>query len=149
MNRPVTVLRPPAPVLGRGREWRRLGEPLAVGAAALAAVGYVAAVDPNESGHYATCPFLAVTGWFCPGCGALRTVHALTHLDVPEALSLNLFVVATLPLLALWWGRWLYRRWTRTPRTWLAPAWLLWALLVAVVAFGVLRNVPGFEVLAP
>ena len=32
-----------------------------------AAVGYVAAVDPNESGHYPTCPFLAVTGLLLPG----------------------------------------------------------------------------------
>ena len=48
-----------------------------VGAAglALAATAYVGLVDPNESGHYPTCPFLALTGRFCPGCGSLRAAR--------------------------------------------------------------------------
>ena len=36
--------------------------PLGVAALAAAAVGVVAAVDPNEAGHYPTCPFLSLTG---------------------------------------------------------------------------------------
>lgn len=127
----------------------RLGPPAAVAALAAAATGYVALVDPNEPGHYPTCPFLAITGLYCPGCGALRTVHALTRLDLGTAVSLNVLVVAAVPLLvALWWG-WMRRRWTGTSRTWLAPGWVLWGLLAVVVSFTVLRNVPGLEVLAP
>lgn len=45
-------------------------------------------------------------------------------------------------------SRWGHRQGTGRPRYWVAPAWSLWTLLV-VVAFGVLRNVPGFEALAP
>jgi hypothetical protein len=127
----------------------RLWQPAAVAAGAAAVVAYVGSVDPNETGHYPTCPFLWATGLFCPGCGALRTIHALAHLDVPTALSLNVLVVGFVPLLALWFGRWSYRRWTGRPRRWLAPTWSLWGLLALVVSFWVLRNLPGLEVLAP
>jgi len=127
----------------------RLGPPAAVATLAAATTGYVALVDPNEAGHYPTCPVLAITGLYCPGCGALRTVHALARLDVGTAVSLNVLVVAVVPLLVgLWWG-WARRRWTGACRTRLAPAWALWGFLAVVVSFAVLRNMPGLEVLAP
>jgi hypothetical protein len=123
--------------------------PLLLGAAATVALLYVRSVDPNQPGHYPTCPFLMLTGWYCPGCGALRTLHALAHLDLQRALSLNVLVTVAAPLLVLWWVRWAYRGWAGVPRRWLAPAWTLWTLLAVVVAFGVLRNLPWFAVLAP
>ena len=33
--------------------------------------GVVAVLDPNEPGHYPTCPFLRLTGLGVPGCGSL------------------------------------------------------------------------------
>lgn len=140
---------PAAAAPARGRRLRAVAGPLAVAAAAGAGVAYVAAVDPNEPGHYPTCPFLLVTGWFCPGCGALRTVHALAHADLGEALSLNVLVLAALPLLAAIWGAWLLRAWTGRPRRWAAPGWSLWTMLAVVLGFWVLRNLPPFAVLAP
>jgi hypothetical protein len=120
-----------------------------VAAAAAGVLFLVTAVDPNEAGHYPTCPFLWVTGLYCPGCGALRTLHALGHADLATAAGLNVLVLAAVPLLVAWWVRWTYRQWRGTPRRWLAPGWSLWTLLVVVVAFGVLRNLPWFAVLAP
>ena len=123
--------------------------PLGVAVLAAAAVGVVAVVDPNEAGHYPTCPFLAVTGHWCPGCGSLRAVHALAHGDVGTALGLNLLtVLAVVPLVVIW-ARWLLRTRTGARRSTVAPALLLWGLLVVVVAFGVLRNLPAFGWLAP
>jgi hypothetical protein len=126
-----------------------LAGPLGVAALAVAAVGVVAVVDPNEAGHYPTCPFLAVTGLACPGCGSLRAVHAMAHGDLGTALGLNLLtVLAVIPLVVIWAG-WLRRSWTGASRRTVAPAPLLWGLLVVVVAFGVLRNLPAFAWLAP
>ena len=132
-----------------GPAWSTRAAPLGVAALAAAAVTTVAVVDPNEAGHYPTCPFLAVTGEFCPGCGALRAVHALAHGDVGTALGLNVLVVAAVVPLVVTWALWVRRLWTGAPRARVAPAPVLWSLLVVVLAFGVLRNVPAFDWLAP
>ena len=123
--------------------------PLGVAAAALVVTGYVAAVDPNAAGHYPTCPFLAITGWYCPGCGALRAVHALTHGDLATALARNPFAVVALGYLVVAWVLWLGRAARGQPARRLAPPWVLYVVLAAVVAFGVLRNVPGWTWLSP
>lgn len=123
--------------------------PLAVGAAALASAGYVTAVDPSAAGHYPACPFLAITGWYCPGCGALRAMHALGHGDLITALARNPFAVAAFGYLAITWLLWLRRTVTGRPPRRLAPPWVLHAVLGLIVAFWVLRNVPGWAWLSP
>jgi hypothetical protein len=120
-----------------------------VAASTVAALAWVGSVDPNEPGHYPTCPFLAVTGWFCPGCGSLRALHALAHGDLRAALARNPLMVLTVPALLGWWAVWLVRSLRGRPRRWAAPAWTIWAFLVLVVAFTVARNLPGAAFLAP
>jgi hypothetical protein len=127
----------------------RLAAPLAVAAVAVAGAAYVGAVDPNHPGHYPTCPFLYVTGYYCPGCGSLRAIHALVHGDLLQAVHRNPLTVLFLPYLLLTWLSWLRREATGAPRRDLAPPWVIWGLLVAVVAFWLLRNLPGFSWLAP
>lgn len=123
--------------------------PVAVAAGALAAVGLVATVDPEQPGHYPTCPFLSLTGQFCPGCGSLRAVHALTRGDLSTAVSRNVLAVAAIPLLVALWFGWAHRVVTgAAPRPFVRAGWL-WALLAGVLAFWVLRNVPGGSWLAP
>lgn len=136
-------------VAARMRRLRAVRGPAGVAAGALAAVVVVAVVDPNEPGHYPTCPFLAVTGLFCPGCGSLRAVHALARGDVALAVSLNvLTVLAVLPLV-LGWAAWLRRSLRGAQRTSVLPAPAIWALLVVVCGFAVLRNLPIGAALAP
>ena len=127
----------------------RTARPALVAASAVAALAWVGSIDPNEPGHYPTCPFLAVTGWFCPGCGSLRALHALAHGDLSAALARNPLMVLTVPALTVWWATWLVRSVRRRPRRWAAPAWSIWALLAVVVVFAVARNLPGAELLAP
>ena len=137
-----------APAAPTGRR-RALLSPLAVAAAALAGAGYVANVDPNVGGHYPTCPFLAITGWYCPGCGALRAVHALGHGDVMTALARNPFAVVAFGYIAVTWLLWLRRTVTGRPARWLAPPWVLHGVLGAILAFWFLRNLPGWTWLSP
>jgi hypothetical protein len=131
---------------GRGRDLRA---PLGVAALAAAAVGVVALVEPNQPGHYPTCPFLALTGLQCPGCGSLRAVHAMAHGDVSVALGLNVLTVLAAVALVVIWLRWVRRSWTGRPRTGVAPPAMLWALAVVVVVFTVVRNLPFGAFLAP
>jgi Protein of unknown function (DUF2752) len=133
---------------GRTAFLRAARAPLATAAGLLLATGYVGVVDPNQHGHYPTCPFLALTGLYCPGCGTLRAVHALAHLDLTGAASKNVLFLAMLPVMAALWLGWLRRSVTGRSR-WVAPPWTIYLLFAVILAFGVLRNLPGLEILAP
>lgn len=146
---PAHPSRATAPATRSTGGWRGARLPAAVAGAAAAAVGYIASVDPNQAGHYPTCPFLFITGWYCPGCGSLRAIHDLAHLDVAGALARNPLVLVALPYVVLTWTLWLHRSVTGRPRRWLAPAWVLWSLLGALLAYWILRNVPGWTWLSP
>lgn len=129
---------------------RRLAAPVGVLALAAGVVTYVGAVDPNEPGHYPTCPFLYLTGLQCPGCGSLRTVHALAHGDVGTALGLNALTVAMVPVLLFFWGRWaLARARNRPSRKRAGSPWAIWGLFAVVIVFWVVRNLPFGAFLAP
>ena len=142
----MDVAAPPSSAAGARPAWLA---PAAVGLAGVAAVATVAVVDPNEAGHYPTCPFLAVTGLFCPGCGTLRALHALVHGDLASAVDLNVLTVALLPVLVLAWASWFAFRVGRRPAPLRVPTWTGTSIAVAVPAFWLLRNLPFGSVLAP
>ncbi len=134
------------------RSGAALAGPVAVGIAAAAALALVAAVDPKVPGHYPTCPFLSLTGWYCPGCGSLRGLHALAHGRLGEVVDHNaLLVLVALPMVAGGWARWLWRsaghRGRRRSRP--TPVAAIRALLGVVLAFWLVRNLPLGVALAP
>ncbi|MFI6446995.1 DUF2752 domain-containing protein [Kitasatospora sp. NPDC050543] len=140
----------PAAPAPRPSAARRLGRPLAALAAVAVPTLYVAVVDPNDPGHYPTCPVLRATGWWCPGCGGLRCVHALTHGDLLTALHDNLLVVAFGAVLAVLWLRWLWAAVTgsRPPAAALGGRRAV-AVAVLLVLFMAVRNLPIGAGLAP
>jgi len=115
-----------------------------VAAATVGALGYVATVDPNQPGHYPLCPVRALSGWYCPGCGGLRSVHALLHGDVRTAIHDNAAVWVAIPALVVALVLWRRGRLTQAQ---VAVGGLV--LFVALLGFAVLRNLPGFEALRP
>ncbi|WP_030831789.1 DUF2752 domain-containing protein [Streptomyces hygroscopicus] len=123
---------------------RRLAAPLGVLAGALAAFGYVGAVDPGEPGHYPGCPLLRLTGLYCPGCGGLRGAHALAHGDLPAALRDNALAVGCYAVFAVCWVVWCVRGRFPAPRLWHAGA-----LGGAALVFTVVRNFPFEGLLTP
>ncbi len=88
------------------------------------------------------CVFHQATGLYCPGCGMTRAALALLQGEVPQAFRFNPLVFCLVPLFAA------YAAASRKgmKRTSMA---LMGAMLTATVAFGVLRNVPAFDWLAP
>ncbi len=129
---------------GRSRA-RRLVAPVATLVGTAAAVGYLAAVDPNTPGHYPVCPLKLLTGVDCPGCGMLRATHDLAHGDIAGALDHNVLMVVLVPLAAVLWFRWVRRAWSGvTPAVTKAQFRrrnaILLTILVLVLAFGVVRN---------
>jgi hypothetical protein len=111
-------------------------------------VALVAAVDPHTSGRYPTCPWHAVTGTWCPGCGGLRAVHDLTHGHLVTALHENLLVVLLGPSLLVWW----LIAWRRTgdrPTTLTLSARGTVAVFAVMALFAVVRNLALGAALAP
>lgn len=124
---------------------------LGLGLVALLAVLYI--VNPGEGRGFIPCPVYLTTRLYCPGCGMARAVHSLLHLDIYQALRFNVLgVILLLPA-----GVYVAARAVDYVRTGgnhidrhLSPA-LLWCILVAVLLYGVLRNIPvmPFAWLAP
>lgn len=128
---------------------RAVALPALVAAPFLAATAYVANVDPNTPGHYPTCPFLALTGYWCPGCGGLRAVYALTHGHPLQALHDNAFGLAAVAAVAVWWIAWVVARVRGRPLSVRPVRAVLFAALVVIPVFTILRNLPIGHFLAP
>lgn len=124
--------------------------PLVTGALGSGAVLLLALRDPHESGSYGTCPLLALTGLPCAGCGGLRAVHDLTQGDVGAALASNALAVVIVLVGAVLWLRWTARRAAGHDVAIVERSGLLVLAATAVlVVFGVLRWLPGGDVLGP
>ncbi|MFN8034642.1 MAG: DUF2752 domain-containing protein [Acidimicrobiia bacterium] len=117
----------------------------AIAGAVAVGVAYVGLVDPAR-GVFPMCPFHAVTGLWCPGCGATRAAHALLHGHVVTALHDNVLLVLAVPFALAWSWRWFLGRADRLPRV---PVAVTCWLPAALVVFGLLRNLPAFGSLAP
>lgn len=75
---------------------------MATGAlAALALLVAVAFKDPAQGGFFPACPSKALTGWDCPGCGSLRSLHQLMHGHWAAAWALNPALIVGLALVAV------------------------------------------------
>ena len=129
----------------------RLAAPIACGCALAGAALYVALADPATGSGFLPCPLYQTTGIYCPGCGLTRATRALLRGDVPAALGYNLLLPLVVAAVVVGWLSWVRVSVGRTPIRVLTtmPSWAAIALGVGVVAFGVLRNVPGFGALAP
>jgi ammonia channel protein AmtB len=109
---------------------------------AAVAVGYF---NPATTSFFPVCPFHALTGLNCPGCGLTRGFHALFQGDILTALHFNalmpvylllfLYLFASLGLVLIS-GRGLeFRKFS--PR-------IIYGFLVLTLVFGVIRNLPFY-----
>ena len=139
-----------APAASRSR-LRRLAPPLLLAGGLLAASVALHVRDPHQAGSWGFCPWFAVTGTYCPGCGGLRAVNDLTHGDVLAAASSNLLFVSSLPFVAVAWVRSVVVRWRGHHQplpSWTAPALATLALSLIAV-FTLVRNLPFGTWLTP
>lgn len=120
------------------------GLKFALAGSAVAGCAYLALVDPNASGApYLGCPFRALTGFDCPGCGITRALHALVTGNVPRAFDHNLLLTSALFVGVLWWlVSFVRERTGRAPLRSPSGRWVPFAFGALVVAFWIARNLP-------
>lgn len=103
-----------------------------VGVIVAACVAVLVFFNPDGGGLFPRCPFFALTGLQCPGCGSTHAFYALVHGDVGAALRYNAFTLIVVPLLVV-------KVFTPPlPRRFLVP--LSVVLFLATLTFGVWRN---------
>ena len=113
-------------------------------------VAIYSAFAPESISLFPSCPFHSITGLYCPGCGSQRAIHDLLHANFLAAISHN-------PLIVIGIATGLYKAilWFKYPDSKAAPNNLLyhkntpWAILILVISFWILRNIPGFSFLQP
>jgi hypothetical protein len=119
--------------------------------AAVALIGVAAVLlwrfPPTEIKFFPKCLVLQFTGFHCPGCGSLRSIHLLLQGDLAAAWAMNPLTVLLLPgLIFLGTAELLFHRHDFATR--IRPVYL-WGLVAVYILFGILRNLPQFSCLAP
>lgn len=130
--------------------WPALRGPALVALGAVAATALVHFRDPHVDGSYGFCPFNALTGLYCPGCGATRAANDLTNLDVGAAISSNALAVGLAVTLVVAFVRWLPRRWNGGGARMIVLSNPVGVIVVALmIVFAIVRNTPWGAWLAP
>jgi len=125
---------------------------LFISGAILAALFVLFVFNPSDGSLYPPCPFHELTGLYCPGCGSLRAVHQLLHGNLPAAFGLNPLMVLSLPFLGYWFISSRVPAVTkRLPAGFIVPAFWIWLILLVIILFWILRNLPFYPLsfLAP
>jgi Protein of unknown function (DUF2752) len=124
---------------------RSLAAPLAVAAAAAGGCAVIWLANPTvPGGLLPVCPTKALLGIDCPGCGSLRMIYSLLHLDFGAALRFNALGMVAVLLLLWAYGVWVYGTLAgRKVRSWQHLRWSASVALVLTIAWFVVRNL-GF-----
>ncbi|MCE5198253.1 DUF2752 domain-containing protein [bacterium] len=109
-------------------------------------------IDPQKARWIPACPFYSLTGFYCPGCGLLRSFHQLAHGNLSQALTFNLPAVVSVPLvvgsIAIDICDLLGFRSHRWP---VISNQACWIVAIVIIIYGVARNIPIYPLylLAP
>jgi hypothetical protein len=133
----------------RSLAWRRvaLAAITAAGSASLTVLYFNDPSAPHGRLRFPPCPFHALTGFYCPGCGSTRGLYHLLHGDVVGACRMNVLMVLCVPFLAYAYVSYAARicfpqsRWANAKRSPLKAHWI-WSLLAVILLYWVMRNVP-------
>jgi hypothetical protein len=113
-----------------------------VAAAGLTGAALLYRFSPQEYSFYPRCPFYAVTGHLCPGCGATRAIAELVHGHVVAALHLNAAVTLLVPVLLWYFARMFWTAVREDRIAWpQVPEWSWRAALAFILLFAVVRNI--------
>ena len=127
------------------KSWKlRLGLSVCAAAAACAGALYLYFMGPKNIPL--PCVFYSVTGLYCPGCGAGRACYSILHGQFLNAFCYNPLMTILLPLIGLYIADrmvdWIITGGNQIDRK-INVKFITWVLVIVVV-YGVLRNIPVF-----
>lgn len=116
---------------------------------AVLCIGAVYYLFVRLTGWYLPCPFRALTGFACPGCGISHFCTDLLALRPWQAVQQNLALAVLLPIWLCAGLVWLWKKPACLQKNGVALRILTWGSVAALLVFGVLRNLPTFSFLLP
>ena len=130
------------------KSWRELGRSWWLPVLLAGVGGVVYLFDPRSAAIYPSCPFRALTGFYCPGCGAGQALYLLLHGEVVGAFVYNPLAVVAAFVGGVLGVAWLVageERWQRVLGQRPRLVSMLAALVpVVIVIFWLLRNLPCY-----
>ena len=98
--------------------------------------------DPAGEVFFLKCPFRAVTGLQCPGCGSQRAVHELLHFNFGNAWHYNPLLILAIPYAAAGFVFSSDRVKMKFPRTrkFLFGSRAIYMILLLILIFWIVRN---------
>ena len=94
------------------------------------------------------CLFYEITGYYCPGCGITRLLFSLLKLDFYQAFRYNPLIFILIIITGIYWlVKFILKKFMNISIA--IPNYVYYILLVIVIIFGILRNIPMFDFLNP
>lgn len=110
-----------------------------------AGAAYLFFFEPGKTGFFPVCPFRAITGFTCPGCGSTRGLHRLLHGDVVAAFEFNPLLILSLPFLLYALLRYTNAAIRQQPlKGNQLNAKYIWLLFGVIMFFWIYRNTPFY-----
>ena len=106
---------------------------------------YLYFFEPGKTVAFPVCPFRALTGLNCPGCGTTRGLHQLLHGNVIAAFEFNPLTMLLVPVLVFSLISFTRSAITGRPLPqFQIPTKYVWLCVVVVLGFWVFRNTPFY-----
>ena len=101
----------------------------------------------NKLNVYINCPIKEITGLYCPGCGITRMLQAILQLNFYQAFRYNPLLFISLPFFIFFTIEGIITK--KDPLYNKIPNKILITIIIIFIIYGILRNLPLFDFLAP
>lgn len=96
---------------------------------------------------YIPCIFHKITGLYCPGCGVTRMLISILNLNFYQAFRYNPLIFILLPFIITYYILY-YIYWLQNKKIIIRNE-LWYTLLIIIILYGIIRNIPIFKYLIP
>lgn len=108
-------------------------------------IGYL--ILGNYFHIYIDCPIKKITGLYCPGCGVTRMLSSMLTLDFYQAFRYNPLLFINLPIILFLLIESIIAK--KEPLYNKIPTKVWVFVIIILLSYGILRNIPFFDFLAP